>query len=76
MHIMWQLPPDLPSARELKSMAQGYGVGIYTLGLGGAAYDYGHCPYTERSIMLGYSSLTEKQIREGVGRIAAVVARA
>lgn len=76
MHIFWHLSPDLPPARQLQSMAQSYGVGIYTLGSGGAAYDYGYCPYTERSIMLGYSSLTEKQIREGVARIAAVVARA
>jgi GntR family transcriptional regulator/MocR family aminotransferase len=76
MHIMWHLPPDLPAAHELQAMAQSYGVGIYTLGSGGAAYDYGGGPYTERAIMLGYSSLTEKQIREGIGRIAAVIAQA
>jgi GntR family transcriptional regulator/MocR family aminotransferase len=75
VHIMWHLSPDLPAAYELQSMAQSYGVGIYTLGAGGAAYDYGGGPYSERSIMLGYSSLTEKQIREGIGRIAAVVAQ-
>lgn len=72
MHIAWHLAEDLPRAAELQAMAEEQGVGIYTL-QSGAACDFGGCPYSERSIMLGFSSLNERQIRSGVERIAAAV---
>jgi GntR family transcriptional regulator/MocR family aminotransferase len=72
MHIAWHLAEDLPRAAELQAMAAEQGVGIYTL-QSGAACDFGGCAYSERAIMLGFSSLNERQIRSGVERIAAAV---
>ena len=72
MHIAWHLADELPRAAELQAMAAEHGVGIYTL-QSGAACDFGGCAYSERAIMLGFSSLNERQIRNGVERIAAAV---
>ena len=72
MHIAWHLAEDLPRAADLQAMAAEQGVGIYTL-QSGAAYDFGGCAYSERAIMLGFSSLNERQIRSGIERIAAAV---
>ncbi|MCC7546412.1 MAG: PLP-dependent aminotransferase family protein [Burkholderiales bacterium] len=72
MHIAWHLAEDLPRAVELETMAAEHGVGVYTL-QSGAACDFGGCAYSERTLMLGFSSLTEQQIRSGVERIAAAV---
>ncbi|ADE14256.1 regulatory protein GntR HTH [Nitrosococcus halophilus Nc 4] len=73
MHIVWHLPPDFPTAAEVQAIAQEVGVGIYTLESGGA-YDYGHKEYSERTLILGYSSLPELQIREGIARVATALA--
>ena len=72
MHIAWHLADELPRAAELQAMAAEHGVGIYTL-QSGAACDFGCCAYSERAISLGFSSLNERQIRNGVERIAAAV---
>lgn len=72
MHIAWHLPDDLPRAARLQEMAAEHGVGIYTL-QSGAAYDFGGCAYSDRAIMLGFSSLNERQIRSGTERVAAAV---
>lgn len=73
MHLVWRLPADWMSAAELQAAAQSRGVGIYSLP-SGAAYEPRPSEYTDRTIMLGYSSLTERQIREGIARLADIVA--
>ncbi|MCL4689357.1 MAG: PLP-dependent aminotransferase family protein [Burkholderiales bacterium] len=72
MHIAWHLTEELPRAAELQAMAANRSVGIYTLQTG-AACDFGGCDYSERTIVLGFSSLNERQIHDGVERIAAAV---
>ncbi|MBC6958058.1 MAG: PLP-dependent aminotransferase family protein [Lautropia sp.] len=72
MHIAWHLPQDLPRAPVLQTMAAERDVGIYTL-RSGAVCDFGGCAYSERTILLGFSSLNERQIRRGVEGIAAAV---
>jgi GntR family transcriptional regulator / MocR family aminotransferase len=74
MHIMWRLPDDFPTAAKLETMARESGVGIYSLGSGGV-HDYDCSPYSERSILLGYSSVPEDRIDEGIRRIAERLAR-
>jgi len=74
MHVAWHLPPDFPKALELQQLALAEGVGIYSL-QSGAAYDYGGCAYSDRAVMLGFSSLNESQIRAGIARIAAALER-
>ncbi|PWB42100.1 MAG: transcriptional regulator [Rhodocyclales bacterium] len=72
MHIAWHLGEELPRAAELQAMAAEHGVGVYTL-QSGAACDFGGCAYSERAIMLGFSSLNERQVRTGIERVAAAV---
>jgi GntR family transcriptional regulator/MocR family aminotransferase len=61
-------------AAEVQRLAAAQGVGIYCL-QSGAAYDFDGCAYSETAIMLGYSSLNERQIREGIERVAAALER-
>ncbi|EDZ67100.1 hypothetical protein NOC27_427 [Nitrosococcus oceani AFC27] len=70
MHIVWHLPPDFPTAIEMQAIARETGVGMYALESGGA-YDYGYKEYSERTLLLGYSSLPETQIRAGIAKVAA-----
>lgn len=72
MHVAWHLATGLPTAAELQELAARRGVGIYSL-RSGAAHDFGGCPYSERTVVLGFSSLDEAQIRTGVERIAAAL---
>lgn len=74
MHLAWHLPDDLPPAMQLQELALREGVGIYTLD-SGAAHDFGGCAYRDRTVVLGYSSLSEGQIDAGIERIAQAVAR-
>jgi GntR family transcriptional regulator / MocR family aminotransferase len=69
MHVMWHLPADLPDARSVEGTALTHGVGIYSL-RSAVAYDFGITPYSERSLVLGYTALQEAQIREGIARVA------
>jgi len=72
MHLVWHLPRSFPKAKKLQEMALDRGIGIYSL-QDGAASVFGSNNFDERAIMLGYSSTSEKQIREGIARIAKVV---
>jgi len=69
MHVMLHLPMDGPSAAELEGRAKSLGIGIYSVKTG-AAVEYGRTAYSERSLVVGYSSLTEAQIRKGIERVA------
>ncbi len=69
MHIIWHLAEHLPIASKLKKIAEDVGIGIYTLE-SGAAYDFGNRANNRRMIMLGYSSISEDKIHEGIKRIA------
>lgn len=72
MHLAWHLPENLPEAKVIKQLAERSGVGIYTLE-SGAAYDFGESSYSKNTLLFGYSSTTEDEIREGVSRIAKVL---
>ncbi len=75
MHIVWHLPESFPAAMEMHILAQDAGVGVYSLEAA-AACDLGYNEYSHRVLALGYSSVTEKQIRLGVARLAAALSRA
>ena len=74
MHIVWTLPASLPDAPQVQALALQAGVGVYALD-GGAATDFDWPGYRDRTLLLGYSSLTEAQIREGITRLAGALAR-
>jgi len=69
-HVAWHLPYGYPSALEIQEMAQRRGVGVYTVeGAGG--HEFGEAGISERVLLLGFGSLTERQIDNGVARLAA-----
>lgn len=74
MHLAWHLPRNLPSADEIERLALEAGVGVYTLA-SGAAVNFGPAPESDRYLVLGFSSLTDKEIRTGVARLADAIAR-
>ena len=69
MHIVWHLPASFPSPKEMQALAQDTGVGIYSLEAA-AACDLSQNEFSNRAVALGYSSVSEKQIRVGVARLA------
>lgn len=69
LHLTWHLADGYPDATELREIALRHGVGIYTVG-SGTGYDYGNCGYSARTLVLGFSSLNEYQIRGGIRRLA------
>ena len=68
MHITWKMPKCSVSAEELKQEALKTGVGLYTMNCGGAI-ELTETKKSARDIVLGYSSLDERQIVEGIRRV-------
>ena len=75
MHIAWRLPLHFPPAEQLESLARRRGVAVYSAA-SGAVYCDSANELIRRVVLLGYSSLSERQIREGVTRIAAALSEA
>jgi GntR family transcriptional regulator/MocR family aminotransferase len=74
IHLVWSLPLGFPSAHEFQLMARSRGVGVYPLQDSPACF-YDHMERRDRLLLLGYSSLTEAQIEQGVARLAAALNR-
>ena len=73
LHLVWHLPPDFPSARDIQLRARDQGVGVYALS-SGAAYDFTpNAP--DRTLVLGYSSLDEEQIVRAVETLSDIISR-
>jgi GntR family transcriptional regulator/MocR family aminotransferase len=73
-HLVWRIPHDLPSAQELQATARAHGVGVYCL-QDSPAWLYEHMEERDRILLLGYPSLSEEQIEQGVAKLAAAVSR-
>lgn len=72
MHIVWRLPDHLPSASKLEALALSVGVGVYAVGSGGAV-ELGASVGNDRYLVLGFSSLTEREIECGIASLAAAL---
>lgn len=72
MHVVWRLPDHLPCATELEAIALAAGVGVYAVGSGGAVV-LGTGSNNDRHLVLGFSSLTEREIEAGITRLAAAL---
>lgn len=72
MHLVWRLPARLAPASVLQSIALENGIGVYTVGSGGAV-ELGSVSQSDRYLVLGFSSLTEREIEHGIERLAAVL---
>lgn len=72
MHLAWRVPDEFPSASEIQARALETGVGVYTLS-SGAAVDFDPDRRGDRHLVLGFSSLSEDKIKEGISRLAAAL---
>jgi GntR family transcriptional regulator/MocR family aminotransferase len=72
LHVFWQLPPGVPNAMVVEALARRARIGVYSLPSGGA-YDAHPSRLTQRGIILGYASLSPKQIEQGIARLSDVV---
>jgi len=72
-HLTWLLPPSLPSARAIQDAARLRGIGVYTV-VENAATDDSAPHYGDNTLLLGYSSLELRQIRDGIAGLANALA--
>jgi GntR family transcriptional regulator / MocR family aminotransferase len=70
--MMWTVPPNLPTADEIQRLALTRGVGLYPL-YKAAAHEYGKAHLRDRSLVLGYTALSEGEIRDAIARVAAAI---
>lgn len=71
-HLVWHLPDYFPPAPEIQEAARRRSVGVYTLQAAGG-HEFGSTSLSQKTLMMGFGSLTERQIDEGVARLAAVL---
>ena len=69
MHLAWRLPHHFPPASTIEKLALEAGVGVYTLA-SGAAVNFAAAADSDRYLVLGFSSLTEREISAGIARLA------
>lgn len=72
MHLAWQIPENLPAASAIERAALSRGVGVYTPTSGGSTY-LGEDPRGDRILILGFTSLSEKEIYTGIERLAKAI---
>jgi GntR family transcriptional regulator/MocR family aminotransferase len=68
-HLVWELPPDFPSAINLQALMLKQKIGVYTL----RDQNFGDADYLEncdRYLLLGFAALPESAIEEGIYRLA------
>jgi GntR family transcriptional regulator / MocR family aminotransferase len=68
-HLVWELPPDFPSAVKLQTLMLKQQIGVYTL----RDQNIGDADYLEncdRYLLLGFAALAEPAIDEGISRLA------
>jgi GntR family transcriptional regulator/MocR family aminotransferase len=75
LHLLWNLPPGVPEAHTLEALARRARVGIYPLDAAGVAAsdDRASAALMGRAVLLGYASLTPRQIGDGVARLSDAV---
>jgi len=73
MHMMWHLPDHLPGAITVAAAAARLDVGVYPLPAIGAR-GFGRAEEAPRGLILGYSSLSPKEIITGIGLLGKAIA--
>lgn len=68
MHIMWTLPESLPTAEHAVALAAKEGIGLFTPESAGA-YIHDKRRF-ERTLLMGYASLTPETIKREIARLA------
>ena len=71
-HLAWQLPREFPSAMEVQARLQHEGIGTYTLRDSSVA-DAEYLDHWTQTLLMGFASLPEEAIAQGVERMATVI---
>jgi GntR family transcriptional regulator / MocR family aminotransferase len=69
MHLAWHVSKKLPTALEIHRLARRRGVGVYPLQMA-AGYAYDRPDHGQRTLILGYTALSEDLIRRGIALVA------
>lgn len=69
--MLWRLPENFPTVDRIITAAERYDVRVHSIESAGA-FDFGS-PYLERCLVLGYSALSEGEIRAGVDALAKAI---
>ena len=68
LHVLWHLPPGIPDAVTVETLALRARVGVYSFA--SARVHFRHTALTARAIILGYAALSPKQIEKGIARLS------
>ena len=69
LHVLWHLPPGIPDAVTVETLALRARVGVYSFGSARVSFQR-RTAFTTRSIILGYAALSPKQIEKGIARLS------
>jgi GntR family transcriptional regulator/MocR family aminotransferase len=69
LHVLWHLPPGIPDAVTVETLALRARVGVYSLS-SARVYFQRQTALTSRAIILGYAALSPKQIEKGIARLS------
>ncbi|HEY3794653.1 MAG TPA: aminotransferase class I/II-fold pyridoxal phosphate-dependent enzyme, partial [Bradyrhizobium sp.] len=72
LHVLWHLPPGIPDAVTVETLARRAGIGVYSLATSRVHFQR-RSHLTGRAIVLGYAALSRKQIEKGVARLSDVI---
>lgn len=72
MHLVWKLPEGFPDAREVEAKGLAAGVGVCSLATG-SALRFDENDGGDRLLMFGFVALSEKEIEDGIARLAAAL---
>ena len=73
MHLVWRLPDGFPSGTEIEARGLAGGVGVCSI-TSAAGLHFDGVDSSDRYLIFGFAALTEREIEEGVARLARVVA--
>ena len=71
-HLVWELPADFPSALQVQELMLQHQVGVYTLRDRNIA-DADYLENCDRFLLLGFTSLAEAGIEQGVSKLASAL---
>ena len=69
LHVLWHLPPGIPDAVTVETLARRARVGVYSL-TSARVHFQRRTAVTGRAILLGYAALSPKQIEKGIARLS------
>ena len=72
LHLLWRLPPGVPDAGVVEAMAARRQIGVYSLPSGGAVSMVPSL-LDRRALMIGFGSVTPKQIDQGVDLLSEII---